>query len=245
VVPVTGSLTAVTSGLAAAALVLSAWPHGAARPNPVSRPRRDLTDLTAWAVNVGDRWLPARRARRRDQQLPAALDRLGAALRAGDAIGPALVALAPGLPDPLGADLRPVARAVERGATVASALQSWAGSAHGRPPASRDVRLVAAALTLGAGAGGEVARAVDEVAATIRERHEVAAEARALATQARASATLLVVAPLVFATLVATVEPGALGFLCTTPVGLACLFLGISLDAVGAMWMARITRGVA
>jgi tight adherence protein B len=46
----------------------------------------------------------------------------------------------------------------------------------------------------------------------------------------------------VFAALVATVEPSALGFLCTTPAGLACLLLGIGLDALGAVWMARITR---
>ena len=114
----------------------------------------------------------------------------------------------------------------------------WAGS----DGASRDVRLVAAALTIGAGSGGEVARAVDGVAVTLRERHEVLAEARALATQARASAAVLATAPLVFALLVATVEPDAIAFLFTTPLGVGCLVLGLGLDVAGWLWMARITR---
>ena len=72
-------------------------------------------------------------------------------------------------------------------------------------------------------------------------RHEVQAEVHALATQARTSAGLLAVAPLAFAGLVATIEPGAVAFLITSPVGVACLLLGVGLDAVGATWMRRIT----
>jgi tight adherence protein B len=185
--------------------------------------------------------VPALRRHRRDRQLPDALDRLASALRAGVTVGPALIELAPDIADPLGGELQRIARSIEHGAPIADALHEWAL----RGDSSRDVRLVAAALTIGARAGGEVARAVDGVAATLRERHELRAETRALATQARASASLLSVAPLVFAALVATVEPGAVAFLLTTPIGLACLVAGISLDAIGIVWMARITRGPA
>ena len=230
--------TAWLLGMTATALVLAS-----ARPRPVRPPSRAAgrpvaPDLRARGTEILDRVLPGRRTARRDRQLPDALDRLGASLRAGDAIGPALVALAPAVADPLGGELQGVGRSIEHGGGVAEALARWAGAPH----SSRDVRLVAAALTVGAGSGGEVARAVDGVAATLRERHEVAAEAHALATQARSSAALLVVAPLAFAGLVATVEPGAVAFLVTTPIGLACLLLGIALDVVGALWMARIVR---
>jgi tight adherence protein B len=130
---------------------------------------------------------------------------------------------------------------VAHGSPVATALAGWAAP----PGASADVRLVAAALTLGAHAGGEVARAVDRIAVTLRERAELRGEVRALATQARASAAMLTLAPLGFAGLVASVEPAAIGFLLTTPIGLLCLVLGLALNAAGAAWMSHITRSAA
>jgi tight adherence protein B len=131
-----------------------------------------------------------------------------------------------------------VPAAIEPGSSVGAAPAAWSAS----PASSPDVRRVAAAPTLGAGAGGEVARAVDGVAATLRERHELRAEVRALATQARASAAVLAAAPLLFAGLVATLEPHAIAFLVTTPAGLACLASGLGLEILGVGWMARITR---
>jgi tight adherence protein B len=231
-------VTALVLGFAVAAVVLSAGPRPV-RATRAPAGRRAVRSIGQWGSDRLDRLLPDRRDRQRDRQLPDALDRLGASLRAGAAVGPALVALAHEVPHPLATELRRLGWSIEHGQPVADALARWSGSER----ASRDVRLVAAALSLGAGAGGEVARAVDSIAATLRERHEVAAEARALATQARASATLLIAAPLAFTALVATVEPRAVAFLLTTPIGLACLLLGVGLDGVGAAWMARITRG--
>lgn len=180
---------------------------------------------------------PERRRGRRDAQLPDALDRLASSLRSGRSVGPALVELAGDVAEPLGSELRVMADSLAHGAAVAVALARWAAS----PESSADVRLVAAALTLGADAGGEVARAVDRIAATLRERSELHAEVQSLATQARASAGVLALAPLAFAGLVATIEPKAVAFLVTTPIGWACLSAGLGLEAIGATWMARIT----
>lgn len=185
--------------------------------------------------------LERRRWDRRDAQLPGALERLASDLRAGSALGPALIALGDSTAQPLGDELRHVGAEVRHGASLVSALDRWAD----RRRASSDVRLAAAALGLGAEAGGEVARSVDRVAATLRERHELRAEVHALATQARASAGVLAVAPLGFTALVAAVEPGAVRFLTATPLGAACLLGGIGLDAAGAAWMARILRSAA
>jgi len=228
------------AGVAVTALILALG-----RPVPAPRRPGGTSSRTGGAARVValttdaiERAQPRRRRRRRDEQLPDALDRLASALRAGSAIGPALGALAAQVDEPLRHDLQPVARAVDRGEPVAAALRCWAEG----PAASADVRLVAAALSLGADAGGEVARAVDRVAGTLRERRELQAEVRALATQARASAGVLAVAPIAFTGLVTTIEPPAGAFLFTTPVGVGCLVGGIALEAAGASWMARITR---
>jgi tight adherence protein B len=196
-----------------------------------------LAALAALAAPVlARRVAAARRAERLEAQVPVALDQVAAALRAGTSLHSALAETAARTPGPLGPQLALVVRDAARGLPLRDAVEHW-GRSQGPT-----VALAGAALALGAEAGGGVARAVDGVAATIRDRHLVAAEARALATQARASAVLLAVAPVLFAALVGVADPAAARFLLTTPLGVACLVLGLALDAVGLFWMARITR---
>jgi tight adherence protein B len=187
------------------------------------------------------RWRAERAARRRDEQLPEAFERLAASVRAGRSLGAALAEVAAGAPAPLGDELAAAGRALAGGAAVDAAVAAWRAAAAPTP----DLELAATALSLSARAGGEVGRACDRVAATLRERRELRAEARALATQARASAAVLTVAPRGFALLVSAVEPGVLGFLLTTAPGLVCLAIGVALDAAGALWMARIVERAA
>lgn len=189
---------------------------------------------------VARKVLKLRNDDRRDAQLPQMLDRLASSLRGGTSLGQALVAAAEATPEPLGADLRSISTMVEHGAGVPAALRGWSD----RSSASPQVRHVAASLSLAAEVGGPVARSVDRVAATLRERRELRDEARALATQSRASAAVLALAPVGFAVLVAAVEPSALSFLFSSPIGLACLTSGLLLEAVGAFWMARMLRSV-
>lgn len=198
-------------------------------PVPDAHPVRMIARARRW-------WSGRREQTRRDAQLPEALERLAANLRAGHGPGAALVALAGETADPLGADLRAVARRLQGGAGLEVALDGW----REEPGASDAVRLVVAVLTLGARGGGEVARAVDGVAATLRERRELAAEVQGLATQARASAAVLAAAPVGFTALVATIEPAVVAFLFTNPVGLACLAGGGGLLTLGTAWMGRI-----
>lgn len=182
------------------------------------------------------RWAGAGRPARRDAQLPEVLERLAAAARAGHSLGTALVEVAATTAPPLGPELAVAAVAIGGGAPVERAVERFAAAAL----PSADLDLATTALALGARAGGEVSRALDRVAATLRERRELRAEARALATQARASAGVLTVAPLAFAVLVSAIEPGAIGFLVATPVGLVCLLVGLALDGAGALWMSRL-----
>ena len=235
-------MTAILLGSVAALTTFVACDAAGARRVPgrstATAPPLDLSRLLVTGGRALDHLWPARRHRRRDAQLPDALERLSSSIRAGLSLAAALGEVADRLPDPLGGELRRTRAAVRHGAPLSEALAAWAAP----PEATPAVRLVAAALTLAADGGGEVARAVDRVAATLRERRELEGEVRALATQASASALVLAVAPVVFALLVASVEPGAVTFLLTTPVGLGCLAGGLLLEGLGARWMVRITR---
>ncbi len=169
--------------------------------------------------------------------LPGAVDSIAGGLRSGASLRQAVAEAGRTALGPLGADLRAVATAVDRGAGLVVALEGWAER---RPQPG--VRLVVAALCLGAETGGATARAVDAVAATLRQRLAAQAEARALATQARVSAGVIAVAPLAFCALSAATDRRSAGFLLRTPAGLVLLSAGLALDAAGALWMARLTR---
>jgi tight adherence protein B len=193
----------------------------------------DVNPLHAWRIR--------RRATQRVARLPEVVERIASAVRAGGSVRTALAEVARDAPPPLDEDLAPAALVLEHGGGLDAALSAWA-TATGPAP---ELSLVLTALALAGRAGGEVARALDRVAATLRERRELRAEVRALATQARASAAVLIAAPLGFAGLVSTIEPGVTRFLVTTPLGALCLVLGLGLDAVGAWWMARIVASAA
>lgn len=188
-----------------------------------------------------DRWRRRRATDQRDHQLPEALERMASSLRAGRSITTAVCEVAAATEPPLGPGLGRAAAALEHGAALEHTIDAWVAASAPSP----DLALATTAVELGGEAGGEVARALDRVAATLRERRELRAEVRALATQARASAGVLTVAPLAFAAIVSTIEPGVAGFLLTTPVGWACLTVGLVLDGLGALWMARIVRDAA
>ncbi len=178
-----------------------------------------------------------RRSASIEAALPAALEAVARALRTGSslrqAVGEAATAVAP----PLRNDLATVATQVERGAPLTVALESWAEAC---PVAG--VRLAVAALALGADTGGAQARAVDGVAATIRERLSAAAEMKAQSTQARVSGGVIALSPIAFSALASATDPRTATFLFRTAPGLVLLTAGLGLDALGAVWMSRITR---
>jgi tight adherence protein B len=182
-----------------------------------------------------------RRARalvKRRGQLPLALERLAGALRSGSSLPLALAEAGRATSDPLGPELAALALDAGRGEPMAAVLDGWARR-HDDP----GTRLAATALLLATVVGVTPARAVDGVAATLRERLELGAERRALASQARTSAVVLSAAPLLFALLLGVSDGAAGHFLLHSRAGWACLAGGLGLDAVGACWMARLTRG--
>jgi tight adherence protein B len=186
----------------------------------------------------------ARRHRRawrlaqRRGQLPPALEELAVALRSGSSLPVALGEAGRATPDPLGPELEALALGAGRGQSMANVLDDWTRR-HDDP----GTRLAATALILANAVGVASARAVHGVAATLRERLELSAERRALASQARTSAVVLSAAPLLFALLLGVSDGAAGRFLLQSRAGWACLAAGLGLDALGAWWMARLTRG--
>jgi tight adherence protein B len=183
------------------------------------------------------RLLRGRAAARAEVALPAALEAVARGLRSGASLRQAVAEAASVTPGALGEELAGVVSAADRGYPLVDGLERWA-----RSSPRTGVRLAVAALCLGAETGGAQARAVDGVAATLRDRLAVASEVRALSSQARASMLVIAASPLAFCAFASATDPRTSTFLFRTPLGVACLTAGLSLDAAGALWMRRLCR---
>lgn len=198
--------------------------------------------LAALAV-VALAWRRVARRRRahlsaREAQLPEALERLATAVRAGSSLGMALSEVGDALDPPLGPEVADLAARAQRGRALPHVLDEWAATGD-----DAGTRLAATAMVLSTIVGSAPARALDGVATTLRERLDLAAERRALAVQARTSALVLSVAPVAFMALLVAGDTSAARFVLGTPAGWTCLGVGLGLDALGAWWMTRLSRG--
>jgi tight adherence protein B len=215
--------------------VRATWSHRVRRPSAALALR-----TPAFVARAIDRVLRARRERHLESSLPDALDAVARSLRSGGSLRNAVAEAASAVRGPLHDDLVAVGRDVRDGESLTDALARWAEA---RPLAG--VRLATAALSLGAETGGASAQAVDGVAATLRTNLGIAGEVRALSSQARLSALVIVLAPIAFSFLAATSDGSTATFLLRTPFGWLCLAIGLGLDAIGWLWMRRLTTVVA
>jgi len=129
--------------------------------------------------------------------------------------------------------------------TATEAIQSGAamGDALGRISAEQpDVALAVHVLRVCAAQGGAVSESLDRAAATLRERETVAQERLAQSAQARLSARVLTLLPMAFGGWTVLTTPAVRHFF-LTPIGAACLLLGLGLNATGWLLMQRVSRG--
>lgn len=131
--------------------------------------------------------------------------------------------------------LTAAAVAAELGADIPSALRRAAEA-----PGAQGLREVASAWQVSAASGATMALAVARVADAARRRQ---AQARLVASElagTRATASLLAVLPLGILAMGAGLGGDPVDFLVRTPVGLACLAVGVVLALAGMLWIERI-----
>lgn len=211
-----------------------------------------LLGAAAWrARRAPVRWRGAGRAgaaRSRLRVLPH-LRRTSSSLDAGEVAGlRASLASGRSLPrafddlanggGPWAGDAAIVGAQLRAGRSQADAIDGWAERI------GDSARLVADALSIARATGASQVAALDGAAVAISERAALRREVRALSSQAVASCAVIVSTPILFALVVATVDPRVRAFSTSSLVGVACVASGLALDVVGAWWMARLVRSV-
>lgn len=227
-----GESSSQWAGLFAGALVLSVV-LGAASGGPVFA--LFVGGGVVAGAGVALHLAGARHEARLVAALPDTLDAIARATRAGSSLVQAVEGLGGSDGSPADRLLVTIGHRVARGEAFGASVAHLAAR-HPLP----SVRLALAALAVGHETGAPPARAVEGVATTLRDRAAIEREARALASQARASAWVLVVAPVAFSAFTVATDPRVGEFLFRSPLGWACLGLGLTLDLLGAWWMRSI-----
>ncbi len=174
-----------------------------------------------------------REAARRRAAVIELCSALGAELRSGATARDALMAASRDVP---GVDHLAAVAAAPHG-DVAQALRATA-----ERNGSAGLRRLAACWQVSERSGSGLAPSVSRLATTLRDEEQVRREVAAQLAGPRATAVLLALLPLFGLAMGNALGANPLAVLVGTPVGRACLVLGLLLEAAGLLWTARITR---
>ena len=178
-----------------------------------------------------------RRTARIEQQLPQALHLQASALRAGHSLVRSLRVVATEVKLPLADEVAALVREIDLGEQLETALRNF-----GDRNSSRDIDLWLTALQVHRMTGGNLATTIDSLASRLRERSNLRGELRSLTAQGRLSGIVVAFAPLVFFVFLSATSREQMQILYTTPLGLTLLFAGMTMEAVGFVWIRTILR---
>ncbi len=175
----------------------------------------------------------ARRRRERAWRhgLPAFSLYLARQLRSGANIELALIDVITDIDTPERVSI--VGRQLSAGRPLTEALDEWSQAATGAE------ELLVAALRLGPETGAPMARSLEGVATALRDDRELDDRRRVWLAQAQMSAAVLVALPVLFALLSSALRGR---FVYGGLVGGVVLFVGLTLDGVGILWIRRLLR---
>lgn len=178
-----------------------------------------------------------RRFRKFEEGLPAALDLMVSAMRAGHSIVSAIELVARDSPDPVGKEFRTSFDEQNYGLELRDALENLVK----RVPIP-DVRIVVTAILVQKETGGNLAEVLDKVAALIRDRFRLKREIRTKTAQGRLTGWILSLLPPFLGLLLFFVHPEVISLLWKRPVGVKLLWIGSSMTICGALVIRKIVN---
>ncbi|MGQ0736797.1 MAG: type II secretion system F family protein [Acidobacteriota bacterium] len=172
-----------------------------------------------------------------ETQLAAAIDLLIGSVRAGSALLAAFESALEEAEPPIRPYLQEVAGRIKLGDDPRAAV----GDLQARVPLET-FRLFATSLAIHWEVGGSLATTLSTVGRTIRDRIELSRQVRAQGVEAHASVAVVLVLSYVLAFLMWRTNPDRLGAFVGSAIGTALVAGVIGLQAVGLIWMSRLSR---
>jgi tight adherence protein B len=242
-------------GLAAALLV--SWATAARARVALSRRARsqvglaEIPDHTVTALiavssgsAAGRRAVPlfgSRRRRRRARDLDDALGPMLQSvvdqLRVGRSLLSALESVGPTTAEPLASIVRRIVNETRLGGSVADSLRTVADEER-----NRHLEVIASAVALHAEQGGSLTDILVGVAESIEDEDRLRRDMLTLTADARLSANVLLIMPVGALVITSLLSPGYATPLVATPVGRILSLVGLTLGALGVLWLRALAR---
>jgi tight adherence protein B len=172
-----------------------------------------------------------------EEQFPEAVDLIARALRAGHALPTALQMVSDEIPAPVGTEFRLLFDQQNFGMSLPEALKAF-GS---RIPLL-DARFFVTAVLTQREMGGNLSEVLDKLSSVIRDRFKVKRQVRAVSAHGRITGAVLMALPPVTATVLFILSPAHIRLLTDDPLGVQMVVMGVTLQAVGIVWIRRILR---
>ena len=183
-------------------------------------------------------WLEIRRKKRLrafETQLPDTLNLLSGSMRAGFSFSQGLEAVADEATEPSRRELQRVVAESRLGRPVEDAMEDAAGRMH-----SIDLLWAVMAIRIQREVGGNLAELLDTVARTMTERERLKREIMALTAEGRMSAWILGIFPPLFGVVLYMVQPGYMGKLLHSGMGITAVGVSAVVAVLGFVWLRKI-----
>lgn len=178
-----------------------------------------------------------RRERTVERQLSETLDMMVASVKAGAALPAALESARSAVGRPLRSSLDVLIGRIRYGDDPQDALLELSE----RVPLET-VRLFTQALAVNWSVGGKLSETLANVGRTVRDRAELTRRTQAMSTQARLSVVVIIAVTYFIAALMWRNDPPRFVDFLTSTVGQAAVAVAIAAQAIGTLWVARLSR---
>jgi tight adherence protein B len=179
----------------------------------------------------------SRRQAKFEEQLPATLQLLAGALRAGHSLLQAADTVVREADDPIAGEFQRVLTEARLGRPLEEALDGM-----GKRMRSVDFEWTVMAINLQRQVGGNLAEVLGTVSQTIRDRYTLKRQIRALSAEGRLSSLILTLLPFVLFVALFAFNPVFLAPLYSTQTGLLLLGGAAILMCIGVLWMRKLTE---
>ena len=181
------------------------------------------------------KFIRSRRMNNFGKQLPAALDLMSQALRAGQSLPAAIQLCGSQMDEPLGPEFATAFEQQNLGVALSDSLRSMTE----RVP-NLDLRFFVTAVILQRQTGGDLAEILDKISHLTRERYQIKGQIQALTGEGRMSGIVLLALPPTLFAVMLKLNYEYVMMLFEDPLGQKMLIVGIILQFVGAFAIKKI-----
>ncbi len=219
-------ITAIAAGVAGlACLIFSPW--------------KSLVPLAVGAAGILPlfvvSWKRKKRMNKFSSQLPAALDLMGQALRAGQSLPAGIQLVGTQMDDPIGPEFHRAFEQQNLGVSITDSLKDMTDRID-----NLDLRFFATAVILQRQTGGDLAEILDKISHLTRERFQIKGQIQALTGEGRISGIVLLALPPVLFAVMLRLNYDYVMMLFEDPMGQKMLIGACIMQLIGAFAIKKI-----